>query len=102
MDTEKKEKKPLVRIAPDLRPEDFHWVVFGIGAGATLILLAAAYAIVRIADGMWTSWQLPAILGIAWFVLVSIGAMLFSIKTVKQEMEREMEKGRENDKGISK
>lgn len=89
METEKHEKW-LAQI-PEIRPEDFHWVVFGIGAGASLILIAAAYAIVRIADGMWASWQLPAILGIAWFVVVSVTAMLFSIKTVRQEMEKQQQ-----------
>jgi len=89
MENQQKEKKPLVKIAPDLRSEDFHWVVYGIGAGMSLILIAAAYAIVRIADGLWHSWQLPAILGIAWFVLVSVGAMLFSIKTVRQEIQKQ-------------
>ena len=83
METEKK----VVKYIPDVRPEDFHWVVFGIGAGVLFVLTVAAFAIVRIADGMWLSWQLPAIMGIAFLVLVSVVAMLLTIKTVKQELD---------------
>lgn len=65
---------------------NFHWAVFGIGAGALFMLVTGIYLIVRIIDGNWASWQLPVIIVIVYIITVSIFAMVFSLKTVKQEM----------------
>ena len=77
--------KPKKRI-PDLRPEDFHWVVYGIGCGILFLLLVCTFVIVRIFDGQWGNWQLPAILAVFYFMVVSVVALVLSIRTVKQEM----------------
>ena len=71
---------------PELRPEDFHWVVFGIGAGVLLMLLVGTLLIIRIIDGDWLSWKLPAIFGTVYIMVVSVFALVFSLKTVKQEI----------------
>ena len=89
---EKPEIKKEKAKQPDIRPEDFHWVVFGIGAGALFLLMAGALLIIRVVDGNWLSWQLPAIFGIVYFMVVSVFALVFSIKTVKQEMDMQNNK----------
>lgn len=50
------------------------------------MLMAGAYLIVRIADGNWASWQLPVIMGIVYIITMGIFAMVFSLKTIKQEL----------------
>ena len=82
----KAEKPKKERTPRPPRPEEFHWVVYGIGSGALLIAMAAAFLIVRVIDGLWSSWQLPAILAIVWFMTVSVFALVFALKTVKHEM----------------
>ena len=84
MENDKKSTK-----MPDIRPEDFHWVVFGICAGALFMLMLGTIVIMRIIDGQWLSWQLPAVMGVAYIVLVSVVAMFFAIKTVKQEIDKQ-------------
>ena len=84
MEQTKKEVK--TKKQQEVRPEDFHWVVFGIGAAALLLLMVGALLIIRIVDGNWLSWELPSIFGIVYFMAVSVGALIFSIKTVKQEI----------------
>ena len=69
-----------------VRPEDYHWVVFGVGAGMLLMLMVGAFLIVRIFDGMWTSWQLPASMVIVFFIIVSVAALVLSLVTIKQDM----------------
>ena len=92
METQKTKTKPK---QPDLRPEDFHWVVYGIGAGILLIVLTSVFLIIRIIDKNWTNWQLPVIMTIAYFMTVSIFAMVFSLKTIKQEMDAQQKKTKE-------
>ena len=83
---EKQEAKAEKKKQPEVRPEDFHWVVFGIGAAALFMLMIGALLVIRIIDGDWLSWKLPAILGIVYIVTVSVFALVFSLKTVKQEI----------------
>jgi len=80
------EKEKQKKHIPDIRPEEFHWVVYGIGCGILLILTVCTLLIIRIFDGMWLSWQLPAIMAIVYFVLVSVTALALSIKTIRQEL----------------
>ena len=70
----------------------FKWAVYGISVATLLFVLGAAYAIVRIIDGMWASWQLPVILGIAFMVIVPISAMFTSLGDIKTEIAKEAEK----------
>jgi len=70
----------------------FRWTVYAFCVGTLLILLAATYIVVRIIDGMWASWQLPVILGIVFFVLVSISAMFTSLGDVRTEINKEFAK----------
>ena len=69
----------------------FHWVVFAMIGGALFLLFAASYSIVRIFDGNWSDWKLPAVMGISYLAIVGILAMFFSLKTIKQEMTSEFE-----------
>jgi len=70
----------------------FKWAVYGICVGSLFMLMAASFAIVRIIDGRWLSWQLPAVLGIVFIVLVSISAMFTSLGDVRTEINRELKK----------
>ena len=67
----------------------FRWAIYGISVGALFLVLAATYLIVRVADGNWASWQLPAILGIIFLTIVPISAMFTSLPDIKKEIDKE-------------
>jgi len=69
--------------------ESFKWAVYGMCVASLLFVLVATYFIVRIIDGNWTSWQLPAILLIIFFVAIPISAMFTSLGDIKREIEKE-------------
>jgi|GEM_PF-5940512 len=79
-----------------LRRQDFHWVVFGIAAGALFLVAGAAYAVWHLIDGNWTNWQIPAIIGICYIVVVSLAAMFLALKTIKRELVLKEQKEQEN------
>ena len=70
----------------------FKWAIYGISVAALFILMVASFVIVRIADSMWLSWQLPVILGVAFIVVVSISAMFTSLGDVRVEINKELKK----------
>ena len=70
----------------------FKWTVYGISVGTLLMVMVATFAIVRIVDGKWLSWQLPAILGIVFIVVVSVSAMFTSLGDVRTEINKEFAK----------
>ena len=76
----------------------FKWAIYGMSVAALMMILVAAYVIVRIADGMWTSWQLPAILGVVFITIVPISAMFTSLGDVKREIDKEIAKEKDKKK----
>lgn len=71
------------------------WAIYGMSVATWMFILASGYVITRIIDGNWSSWQLPAILGIFWIVPVIIAAMYTSIGDVKYGIEYEMNQSKE-------
>ena len=71
---------------------NFMWAVFGVCIAALFVALTASYLITRFVDGAWGSWQLPAILVIAYLAIVVMGAMFCSIKNIKAELSTEESK----------
>jgi len=74
------------------------WAIYGISVAALLFVLAAAYIIVRVADGNWANWQLPVILAVVWLTLVIVSAMVVAIPEIKSEIAKELAKNKEKNK----
>jgi len=82
----------------DKQDSSVKWVIFGLSVAALFWIFVGAWAIVRIIDGEWLGWQLPAILGVIYIVVVPIGAMFTSIGDISAEIEKERARKEEKDK----
>lgn len=78
------------KIKPQVGSNEYYWSIFGIACAVLAIALIAIFLIIRIMDGSWGNWQLPAILTVIYFALVTIGAMIFSLREIKQQTSKQV------------
>jgi hypothetical protein len=67
---------------------ELRWSIFGLCVGSLSILFVAAWLIVRIYDGNWADWRLPAVFAILLSAITAIGSMFTAIPEIKKEIEK--------------